>query len=83
MVPTDADSYDKYTFSARGSHKVKALTFSSSLNYSYQKNKFATTGQGLTMLNSLYQTPRDVSIISLQDQNDIFNSPGYFILLMV
>lgn len=78
MVPTDADSYDKYTFSARGSHKVKALTFSSSLNYSYQKNKFATTGQGLTMLNSLYQTPRDVSIISLQDQNDIFNSPGYF-----
>ena len=78
MIPTDADSYDKYTFSARGSHKVKALTFSSSLNYSYQKNKFATTGQGLTMLNSLYQTPRDVSIISLQDQNDIFNSPGYF-----
>ena len=78
MIPTDADSYDKYTFSARGSHKVKALTFSSSLNYSYQKNKFATTGQGLTMLNSLYQTPRDISIISLQNQDDIFNSPGYF-----
>ncbi len=27
MVPTDADSYDKYTFSARGSHKVKGSNF--------------------------------------------------------
>lgn len=78
MIPTDADSYNKYTFSARGSHKMGALTFSSSLNYSYQKNKFATTGQGLTMLNSLYQTPRDISIIGLKNQDDIFNTPGYY-----
>ncbi|KXT40280.1 SusC/RagA family TonB-linked outer membrane protein [Bacteroides intestinalis] len=78
MIPTDADSYDKYTFSARGSHKVGNLTFSSSLNYSFQKNDFATTGQGLSMLNSIYQTPRDVSIIGLQDMNDPFNTPGYY-----
>ena len=78
MIPTDADSYDKYTFSARGSHKAGALTFSSSLNYAYQKNNFATTGQGLSMLNSLYQTPRDISIIGLEDQNDPFNTPGYY-----
>lgn len=78
MIPTDADSYDKYTFSARGSHKVGNLTFSSSLNYSYQQNNFATTGQGLSMLNSIYQTPRDVSIIGLEDQNDPFNTPGYY-----
>ena len=25
MIPTDADSYDKYTFSARGSHKAGAF----------------------------------------------------------
>jgi TonB-linked SusC/RagA family outer membrane protein len=78
MIPTDADSYKKYTFSARGSHKAGALTFSTSLNYAYQRNKFATTGQGLSMLNSLYQTPRDISVISLQDQNDPFNTPGYY-----
>ncbi|MBO4268170.1 MAG: TonB-dependent receptor plug domain-containing protein, partial [Bacteroidaceae bacterium] len=30
MIPTDADSYDKYTFSARGSHKVNKITFSTS-----------------------------------------------------
>jgi hypothetical protein len=78
MIPTDADSYDKYTFSARGSHKIGALTFSTALNYSSQENKFATTGQGLSMLNSLYQTPRDISVISLENQEDIFNTPGYY-----
>ena len=74
MIPTDADSYDKYTFLHAASHKAGALTFSSSLNYAYQKNNFATTGQGLSMLNSLYQTPRDISIIGLEDQNDPFNT---------
>lgn len=79
MIPTDADSYDKYTFSARGSHKVGNLTFSSSLNYAYQKNSFVTTGQGTTsMYNSIMQTPRDISIIGLKDLDDPFNEPGYF-----
>ncbi len=78
MIPTDADSYDKYTFSARGSHKTGALTFSSSLNYAYQKNKFASTGQGLSILNSIYQTPRDISLVGLKDLSDPFNMPGYY-----
>lgn len=79
MIPTDADSYDKYTFSARGSHKAGNLTFSTSLNYAYQKNSFVTTGQGTTtMYNSIMQTPRDISIIGLKDLNDPFNMPGYY-----
>ena len=78
IVPTDADSYDKYTFSARGSHKIKNLTFSSTLNYAYQKNSFATTGQGLSMYNSVMQTPRDISLIGMEDQSDPFNTPGYY-----
>ena len=54
IIPTDADSYNKYTFSARGSHKVKNLTFSTSLNYAYQRNKFVSTGQGAgSMYNNL------------------------------
>ncbi|MBQ8888087.1 MAG: SusC/RagA family TonB-linked outer membrane protein [Bacteroidaceae bacterium] len=78
MIPTDADSYTKYTFSARGSHRIKDLTFSSSLNYAFQKNSFATTGQGLSMYNSIMQTPRDISIIGLEDLSDPFNTPGYY-----
>lgn len=78
MIPTDADSYDKYTFSARGSHKTGNLTFSTSLNYAMQQNDFATTGQGLSMYNNVMQTPRDISIIGLKDLNDPFNTPGYY-----
>lgn len=79
MIPTNADSYNKYTFSTRGSHKVGHLTFSSSVNYAYQKNKFVSTGQGkTTMYNSIMQTPRDISIIGLKDLSDPFNSPGYY-----
>ncbi len=79
IIPTDADSYNKYTFSARGSHKVKNLTFSTSLNYAYQRNKFVSTGQGAgSMYNNIMQTPRDISIVELKDLNDPFNTPGYY-----
>ncbi len=79
IIPTDADSYQKYTFSARGTHKVKALTFSSSLNYAYQKNNFVQTGQGFeNMYNSIMQTPRDIAIVELKDLDNPFNTPGYY-----
>ncbi|MHB9054977.1 MAG: SusC/RagA family TonB-linked outer membrane protein [Paludibacteraceae bacterium] len=78
ILPTNADTYDKYTFSVRGSHKIEALTISTSINYETQKNKFAQTGQGLSMVNSIYQMPRDISLIGLKDLSDPFNTPGYY-----
>lgn len=78
IIPTNADSYRRYTFSAKGSHTIGHLTFSSTLNYAYQANSFATAGQGLSMYNSVMQTPRDISIIGLKDLNDPFNTPGYY-----
>ncbi|MBR1804352.1 MAG: SusC/RagA family TonB-linked outer membrane protein, partial [Muribaculaceae bacterium] len=79
IIPTNRDSYDKYTFSARGSHREGHVTFSTSLNYAFQRNKFVTTGQGTTsMYNAIMQTPRDISIAELKDLNDPFNSPGYY-----
>ena len=79
IIPTKADSYKKYTFSARGSHKMDNLTFSTSMNYAYQKNNFVQTGQGFeNMYNSIMQTPRDIAIIELEDLNNPFNTPGYY-----
>lgn len=79
IIPTDADSYNKYTFSARGSHKIKNVTFSTSLNYAYQRNNFVTTGQGAaSMYNNITQTPRDISIVELKNLDDPFNTPGYY-----
>ena len=79
IIPTNADSYKKYTFSARGSHKIDNLTFSSSMNYAYQKNNFVQTGQGFeNMYNSIMQTPRDIAIVELEDLENPFNTPGYY-----
>ena len=79
IVPTNSDSYTKYTFSANGSHKVKDLTISTALNYAYQKNSFVTTGQGgASMYNAIMQTPRDISIAEMKDLSYPFNTPGYY-----
>ena len=79
IVPTSADSYNKYTFSLRASHQEGHVKFSTSLNYAFQRNKFVTTGQGITtMYNAIMQTPRDISIAELKDLDDPFNSPGYY-----
>lgn len=79
IIPTNADSYNKYTFSARASHKVNNLTFSTSLNYAYQRNNFVSTGQkSSSMYNNVMQTPRDISLVELKDLNNPFNTPGYY-----
>lgn len=79
IIPTDADSYNKYTFSGRASHKIKNVTLSMSANYAYQKNNFVSTGQKAgSMYNCIMQTPRDISIAELKDLSDPFNNPGYY-----
>lgn len=78
LIPSNADTYDKYTFSFRGSQQIKSLKFSTSINYADQTNNFAPTGQGLTTINSLYQVARDISIVSLADLKDPFNTLDYF-----
>ena len=79
IIPSNADSYTKYTFSANASQKVKAVTISANVNYAYQKNSFVTTGQGgSSMYNAIMQTPRDISIAEMQDLSNPFNTPGYY-----
>ncbi len=79
IIPTSADKYDKYTFSARASHTQGHVTFSTSLNYAFQRNKFVTTGQKAgSMYNSIMQTPRDIAIVEMKDLNNPFNTPGYY-----
>jgi len=78
ILPTSADSYDKYTFSARGGQKIGNLNVSTSINYANQQNNFVTTSQGFSMINSIYQTPRDISLTDMKDLNDPYNTPGYY-----
>ena len=79
IIPTSADSYTKYTFSANASQKINDFTISANMNYAFQKNSFVTTGQGGgSMYNAIMQTPRDISIAELEDLDDPFNTPGYY-----
>ena len=79
IIPTDADSYRKYTFAGRASHKIKDVTLSMSVNYAWNSNDFVTTGQKTgSMYNAIMQTPRDISIAEMQDLSNPFNTPGYY-----
>lgn len=79
IIPTNADSYNKYTFSARGTHKINKITLSTSLNYAYQKNNFVTTGQKEgSMYNAIMQNPRDIAFVDWKDLDNPFASPGYY-----
>lgn len=79
LVPGAYDTYNKNTFSVKGDHKFNRVKLSTAINFGEQKNKYASTGQGLTMINSLYQTPRDISIIGLEDyKTDPFDQLDYY-----
>ncbi|MCL5129048.1 MULTISPECIES: SusC/RagA family TonB-linked outer membrane protein [unclassified Algibacter] len=79
VVPTDSDSYERFTLSSRGSHKFKKLQISSSINYSNELTNSVPTGQGTSMLRSLYEIANDISIVDLKDYNNKFNNlDNYF-----
>ena len=79
IIPENSDTYTKYTVSARGSHREGNFTFSTSLNYAFQRNHFVTTGQKTgSMYNSIMQTPRDIAIVEMKDLDNPFNNPGYY-----
>ena len=78
VIPSDKDSFDKYTFSFNGSHTYKNLTLRANANLSRQSNSFVPTGQGFTVMNNISQIPRDVSIVDLADLDDPFNTIDYY-----
>ena len=79
IFPTDADSYNRHTFSLKGSTKGKRLTSSASLNYIKKKASFVYTGQDNSVYNDLMQMPRDMSIVDMKDYHYKFNNAdNYF-----
>jgi TonB-linked SusC/RagA family outer membrane protein len=75
IMPTDADSYNRNTISLKGSTRFfKKLTSTGSLNYVNKKSSFVPTGQDQSVMDGLFQTPRDISIVDQKDYNDKFNN---------
>jgi len=69
VIPTDADSYKRHTFSLSGGAKLKKVTLSSSINFVHKNQKAVATGQGddagagKVLWQELIQVPRDHSIV--------------------
>ena len=75
IVPTSADSYKRNTLSLRGSTKFKEkFNISGSLNYVRKDSKFVPTGQEQSVMDALFQTPRDISIVDQKDYKNKFNN---------
>lgn len=76
MIPTDQDSFKRNTVSARGSYEpLKWLKISSSMNFANYKTKTVGSYQGTSVIDGLYETPRDVSLVDLKDLNSPFSTP--------
>ncbi|MBT1685770.1 SusC/RagA family TonB-linked outer membrane protein [Dawidia soli] len=75
IIPTDADSYKRNTFSFRGSYTGKKLSVSSSINYFLKNAKAVTVGQGAngaTLFQEMIQIPNDLSVVDMKDYNNKF-----------
>jgi len=80
IMPTNADSYIRNNLSLRGSTKfLKIFTASASLNYIRKDTKFVPTGQDQAVLDGLWQSARDISIVDQKDyMNKFNNTDNYF-----
>ncbi|MEJ7646261.1 MAG: SusC/RagA family TonB-linked outer membrane protein [Chryseolinea sp.] len=81
IIPTNADSYKRNSFSLRGSTTGKKITTSASLNFVHKDAKVVTTGQGgdgTTVFQEIIQVPRDISIVDSKDINYKFNNLDNF-----
>ena len=78
-IPTNDDSYRRYTIASNASHQAKKLMISTSINFSSEKNEASPTGQDNSIYRSLNEIATDISIVDLKDLNNKFNNKdNYF-----
>ncbi|MCD7721605.1 MAG: SusC/RagA family TonB-linked outer membrane protein [Prevotellaceae bacterium] len=80
VMPTDADSYKRNTIAMRGSYEAaKWLKVSSSVNFARSETDAVNSYQGVSVIDGLYEMPRDISIVDMKDLSSAFNTPeAYF-----
>ena len=79
VIPTNKDSYDRYTLGTRASHQAGKVKVSTSINVSTEKTQAVGSGQGASLHRSLYEIANDISIVDLKDYHNKFNNlDNYF-----
>lgn len=76
VMPGDKDTYKRHTIAFRGSYEpIKWLKISSSVNVATSQSDVVDTYQGTSVIDGLYEFPRDISLVDKQDLSNPFNTP--------
>ena len=80
IMPTNADSYKRNTIAFNSSYEGSDwFKISSSVNFARTKTDVVGSYQGTSVIDGLYEMPRDVSIVDMKDLSSPFNTPqAYF-----
>ena len=80
IMPTDADSYSRNTLAFRSGYQAADwLKVSTSINYAKTSTDVVGSFQGTSVIDGLYEMPRDISILDMKDLSNPFNTPeAYF-----
>ncbi len=77
IIPGAKDTFKRHTIAARGSFDAtKFLKLSSSLNFSRSNTNTVASMQGASMIDGLYEFPRDLSLVDHKDTTSPFNQPA-------
>ena len=76
IMPKDYDVYERNTIAFRSSYEAsKWLKVSSSINFARSNTDAVGTYQGTSVIDGLYEMPRDISILDMKDTSSPFNTP--------
>lgn len=80
IMPTDADLYKRHTIAFRNSYDAADwLKVSSSVNFARTKTDVVGSYQGTSVIDGLYEFPRDISVVDLEDLSVAFNTPEAYL----
>ncbi len=76
IMPGDYDTYERNTIAMRNSYEAASwLKISSSFNFAKSNSDMVASYQGVSVIDGLYEMPRDVSIVDMKDLSSAFNTP--------
>ena len=76
IAPGDKDTYKRNTIAYRGSYAATDwLKVSSSVNFSKSETNTVATFQGVSMVDGIYEFPRDLSLVDRKNLDTAFDTP--------
>ena len=80
IMPGDKDTFNRNTLAFRNSYQANDwMKLSSSINFARSATDAVGTFQGTSVVDGIYELPRDVSLLDKKDLSSPFNTPeAYF-----